>query len=71
MPIRNNLPVIMAQRNIRSYSELSRRTKLNYATIRNFAMGKHQRFDANVIEAICKAVNCDLKDLLYIEKKEA
>ncbi len=71
MPIRNNLKVLMAKRNINSYSELSRRTGFHYATIRHFAIGLHQRIDSDLIEALCKELKCDIVDLLYIEKKKA
>ncbi|KOP81982.1 hypothetical protein AMS60_05485 [Bacillus sp. FJAT-21945] len=71
MPIRNNLLVIMAQRNIRSYSELSRLSEVSYGAIRKFAMGQSQRFDADVMEKLCRVLNCDLQDLIYFEKKNA
>jgi DNA-binding Xre family transcriptional regulator len=71
MPIRNNLKVLMAQRNVKSFSELSRKTGFHYATIRHFAIGLHQRLDSKLIEAICKELDCDIEDLLYIEEKEA
>ncbi|MCK6203961.1 helix-turn-helix transcriptional regulator [Bacillus infantis] len=71
MPIRNNLKVIMADRGVRSYSELARRIDFNNDTVRNFAIGIHRRVDSKLLEAICKELNCELKDLLYIEKREA
>ncbi|GIN88678.1 hypothetical protein J6TS2_50640 [Heyndrickxia sporothermodurans] len=70
MPIRNNLNIIMAKRNIRSYSELSRISNVSYGAIYKFALGKSQRFDANVMEKLCNTLNCDLPDLIYFEKKE-
>lgn len=68
MPIRNNLKVLMALRNVKSYSELSRRTGFHYATVRHFAIGLHQKLDYKLAEAICRELDCDLHDLIYIEK---
>lgn len=73
MPIRNNLRVLMAKKGIESIKELHRQKhlkKFHYATIRHFAIGLHQRLDTSLIEAICKDLDCDIQDLLYIEKKE-
>lgn len=71
MPIRNNLRVLMAKQDIKSLSELSRRTKFHYNTIRNFSLGMHQRLDSDLVVSLCKELNCDISDLLYIEKKKA
>ena len=68
MAIRNNLRVIMAQRKVKSITQLSKKIGYHQATIRNFESGLHKRVDAGLIEAICKELNCDLQDLLYIEK---
>lgn len=74
MPIRNNLKVLMAKNGIDSIKELQRQKHMkqfHYATIRHFSIGLHQRIDSDLIEAICKQLNCDIQDLLYIEKKQA
>ncbi|MCB5235475.1 helix-turn-helix domain-containing protein [Niallia circulans] len=71
MAIKNNLNVLMAKKGIRSYSEMSRRTGYHYATVRHFSMGLHKRVDTGLIESLCSVLECDLKDLLYIEKKNA
>lgn len=68
MPIRNNLKVIMAKRGVKSYTQLSKMTGFHYATIRHFALGMHQRLDAKLVESLCSELNCELQDLLYIEK---
>lgn len=70
MAIRNNLNVLMAKKGIRSYSEMSRKTGYHYATVRHFSMGLHKRVDTGLIESICKVLDCELQELLYIEKKE-
>lgn len=69
MPIRNNLLVLMAKQNIRSYSEMSRKSNLNYGVVRKFAREEGVRFDSDTVEKLCSTLNCDIKDLLYIEKK--
>lgn len=71
MPIRNNLKVIMAQRGVKSYTQLSKMTGYHYATVRHFAIGLHTRLDSGLVESICEQLDCDIQDLLYIEKKEA
>lgn len=69
MPIRNNIHVLMAKRGIRSYKEMARRCGYKYEAVRHFSNGGHKRVDTGLIEALCLALECDIKDLLYIEKK--
>ncbi len=59
----------MAKKNIRSYSELSRLTGISYRTVYKFGNGKSQRFDAETMERLCKVLECELKDLIYFDKK--
>ena len=72
MPIRNNLRVIMAKQGFRSVNELCRQRNLKrfkYARINRFANQKNHKLDGELIEALCKELDCDLRDMLYIEDK--
>jgi DNA-binding Xre family transcriptional regulator len=71
LAIKNKLLVLMAERKIRSLKSMSRISGINYNTVRKFALQEGTRFDSDTVEGLCKALDCDLKDLLYIEKKEA
>lgn len=60
----------MAKRGYRSLNELSRQRSMRdfkYARIIRFANQKHHKLDGELIEALCKELDCDLKDMIYIE----
>ncbi len=67
LPIRNNLHVLMAKKGIRSYSELARRTGYHYSRVRHFGNEVHQRIDTELISDLCKELDCELSEMLYIE----
>ncbi|CAM3733948.1 helix-turn-helix domain-containing protein [Mesobacillus zeae] len=73
MPIRNNLRVLLAKDGFRSLLELSKQRSMKefkYARLLRFANQQQNKLDGELIEALCKELNCDLKDMLYLEKAE-
>ena len=49
-------------------TDLMKITKLSSATIAKLSQGKNVNID--VIERICKALDCDVSDIMEIEKEE-
>lgn len=68
LPIKNNLQIIMAKKRIKSLMELSNRMDINYRTIYNFANDIHKKIDPVLISRLCEELDCELRDLLYIDK---
>lgn len=53
--------------NISRY-ELSKRTGIQYQIIDNYYKNKVKRYDCFVLERICTALNCDISDIIKLEK---
>jgi DNA-binding Xre family transcriptional regulator len=71
LAIKNKLLVLMAERKIRSLKSMSRLSGVNYGTLYKFANNEGSKLHSETIERLCRSLDCDLKDLLYIEKKDA
>lgn len=69
MKVRNNLPKLMGEKRIRSVSELSRLTEIPYSTLINFYNEKFETFNAELIKRLCLFFNCQIGDLLYLERE--
>ena len=48
--------------------ELSKRTNIKFQIIDNYYKNKVVRYDSDVLDRICKALDCDISDI--IEYKE-
>jgi DNA-binding Xre family transcriptional regulator len=70
MKVRNNLPKLMGEKRVKSLKELSRTTNLPYSTLYNFHTEKQETFNAELIKTLCKTFDCEIGDLLYLEKEE-
>lgn len=69
--IRSNLKIVLAQHNI-SQLELAKRTGIRQPTISSISLGTMKHIPVNVLDAICRELNCQPGDLFeYIEEKEA
>ena len=53
--------------NISRY-ELSKRTGIQYQIIDNYYKNKVKRYDSYVLDRICDALNCDIKDIIEYKK---
>lgn len=53
--------------NISRY-ELAKRTGIQYQIIDNYYKNKIKRYDSFVLNRICDALNCEIKDILVYKK---
>ena len=69
MPVYNRFAALLGdlsvkeKRNI-SIAEVARKTKITPKTLQQWYSNKVTRYDAPVIEALCKYFNCSLGDLI-------
>lgn len=69
--IKSKLKVLLADRDL-TQKELGYITKIRQATINDLANDKCKQIPVDVINKICKTLNCDVGDLLkYIPEDEA
>lgn len=61
--IRICLDRFLQELNISRY-ELSKRTGIQYQIIDNYYKNKVKRYDSFVLERICIALNCEVKDII-------
>lgn len=66
--IRICLDSVLSKRNITRY-ELSKRTGIQYQIIDNYFKNKVKRYDGYVLERFCVALDCEIGDILKIEKE--
>ncbi len=50
--------------------ELSQRTGIRFQIIDNYYKNKIVRFDSEVLNKICKALDCDITDILSYKKDD-
>lgn len=62
--VKSKLHLLMAERKIRSISELHRETGLNRRTLSNLYDGKTTGIDYATINALCAFFDCGIGDLL-------
>jgi len=48
--------------------ELAKKTRIQYQVIDNYYKNKIKRYDSFVIDRICDALNCEIKDILIYKK---
>ena len=70
MPIRIDLENLMWEHRIASTTELSKKTKISRPTIDNWRKGKISRVELDVLEKFCDTFNCEISDLIVLEKGE-
>jgi len=58
----------LRKNNITRY-ELAKRTGIQYQIIDNYYKNKVVRYDSFVLDRICNALDCEIKDILYFEKE--
>jgi putative transcriptional regulator len=69
MPIKIDLDNLMWEKRIKSVSELSEKSKVSRPTISNWRKGSVDRIELDVLEKLCTALDCDVKDLIIREKE--
>lgn len=58
---------MLAKRGVTRY-ELAKRTGIQYQIIDNYYKNRVKRYDGYVLERICTVLDCDVGDILKIEK---
>lgn len=66
--IRICIDALLSDRNVSRY-ELAKRTGIQYQIIDNYYKNKVKRFDSYVLERICIALDCDIADIIKLEKE--
>lgn len=66
--IRICLDKTLKKYNISRY-ELAKRTNIQYQIIDNYYKNKVKRYDSFVLERICTALNCDIREILEFIKE--
>ena len=59
------LDKVLKEKNISRY-ELAKRTGITFQIIDNYYKNKVVRYDSYVLERICVAIDCDIKDLFEL-----
>jgi putative transcriptional regulator len=62
--IKSNLPMLMAEKKIRSLNKLSKETGVSAPALARLYDGTNVRVDYSTIEALCRFFNCGIGDLL-------
>ena len=69
MVVRNNLRVLMAKHKM-NIQDVSDATGLSRKSISKLYHEESVQITFDVIARLCKLFNCDVEDLLYLEKEE-
>ena len=68
--IKNSLPMLMAEKKIRSLNKLARETGVSAPALARLYDGTNVRIDYDTIIKLCDYFNCNVGDLLTYEKEE-
>lgn len=66
--VKFRLHILMGEKKIRSISQLSKETGLSRPTLTKIYENETNRIEFETIEKLCTFFECDLEDLMYIEK---
>lgn len=68
--IQIKLEQLLKEKNVSRY-QLAKLTEIKYQTIDNYYKNRVVRYDSYILSRICKALECDISDILeYIEEEE-
>ncbi len=75
MIVRNRLAVLLAEKGIRSVSELHRMITakgltMSRRTLDKFYNNESNRVDYDTLATLCVVLSCNIDDLLYLDKDE-
>lgn len=65
--IRISLEELLTRKNVSRY-ELAKRTGIQYQIIDNYYKNRVKRYDGYVLERICDALDCEIRELLEYKK---
>ncbi|WP_373896174.1 helix-turn-helix domain-containing protein [Virgibacillus sp. CBA3643] len=60
----------MAKNDIDSITELERRSGISRQVLDRFIKGKTQRLDFDTVIKLCDVFNCEVGDLIYVDKDD-
>ena len=66
--LKNNLRILMAKKDIRSISELERKSGVSRQVLDRLEKNKSKRLDFETVVKLCDALECDIDDLFYIDE---
>lgn len=70
MKVKFRLHILMGEHKIRSISQLSKETGLSRPTLTKIYENETFRIEFETIEKLCDYFNCDVSDLMYLDKSE-
>lgn len=75
MIVKNRLAVVLAEKEIRSVSALHRMIQeegltMSRRTLDKFYNNESNRIDYDTLATLCKVLDCDIADILYLEEEK-
>ena len=67
--VKITLDYLLKERSISRY-ELAKRTGIRYHIIDNYYKNKVVRYDSFILDKICIALNCEVKDIIKFENED-
>lgn len=68
--IKFKLHILMGEHKIRSISKLSQDTGISRPTLTKIYNNETFRIEFETVEKLCDYFNCEVSDLMYLEKSE-
>lgn len=68
MKLKNNIKLMIIQRGYNSVQEFSKENDLSYYMVRKLSKNETNSIDIKLLVKLCKAFNCEVGDLFYIER---
>ena len=69
MEIKIRLLELMAQNNIRHVAALAKKAEVSDQALNNLIKGKTKTLRLDTVGKLCKALNCNIEDLIVIEEE--
>lgn len=74
MQVKNKLAILMAEKEIRSVSELHRRIQkqgltMSRRTLDKFYRNESNRIDYETLATLCTILDCEIGELLYLDQE--
>lgn len=70
MQVKIRLLELMAQKNIRHVASLARKAEVSDQTLNNIIKGNTKSIRLDTVVKLCKALDCEIDDLIHVVKEE-
>ncbi len=70
MPVKIALYEAMAKRDIRTIADMAEKSELSRKAISKIINGETTRLDLNTLYKLCKALNCEVSELVVYDRNE-